>query len=260
MTELPFVVRVHDQQLSEDIIQILLHTSAELTYRRCLDLPYAGGQVLKEYAERIAASLREIRPEFLERVSRAVCEAFLAERDVFLLVPEGAPISFSAEHIAHNLNWDAVYQVPRPPRRRLHATPTSCDYTGVGNDRTAAGVVSRQQLDRARPGDVLILFARSLAADEVRITAEHARSAGVSLYAVTGDRADHEDADTLGFDCDDPEVLADCGQSFGHMLGRIVRLRLLRAIDPEGDVGDPADYLIGNDLAQRRLIDEVCGV
>jgi D-sedoheptulose 7-phosphate isomerase len=261
LTGLPFVVRIHDQQLSEDVIQILMHTAAELTYRRCVGTPDTSGQVVKQYMERIAAGFERIHPDFMERVSRSVCEAFLDGRDVYLLAPEGPPLSLSAEHIAHNLNWDAVYQVPHPPRRRLNATPTTCDYTGIGNDRLAAGVVSRQQLHKARSGDVLILFARDPSADIVRITLDYSKSVGMSVYLVTGGYSPcHTAPDTLAFGSDDPEVLADCGQSFGHMLGRVVRMRLLQAVDPADEIADPAAFLIGSDLAQRRLINATCGV
>src|SRR5919204_4725390 len=123
-TDVPFVVRVPDQQIAEDIIQAILHVAVDLAYDRCLGTVGSVREAVSRYCLCLEASLDRIEPAWIERVSGSVCEAFLARRTVFLLAPEGAPLSVSAEHTAHNFNWDAVYQIPTPPRRRLCSTPT----------------------------------------------------------------------------------------------------------------------------------------
>ncbi len=86
VTDLPFVVRVHDQQISEDIVQVLLHAAVEQTHRRTTGA--AGpGPVVRGYASRLAATLERLEPAFLERLSRDVCSAFLAGQAVYLLAP-----------------------------------------------------------------------------------------------------------------------------------------------------------------------------
>jgi len=261
ITDVPFVVRVHDQQISEDIVQVLLHAAAEATYRRFVGA--AGSRsALPRYASRVAASLERLRPAFLERVGHSVCRAFLAGGAVYMLAPEGAPLSVSAEHTAHNLNWDAVFEVPHPPCRRLHSTPTHCDYSGIGNDRLAPGIVSCQQLDAARPGDVLVLYARDLASAPAQQVLASARSAGVTTFVVAGrsGRAETAGADVMVVGSDDPDVLADSSQIAGHILGRLVRMRLRQAVEPGCVIEDLTAYLVGGDLAQRRLIDVVPGL
>jgi D-sedoheptulose 7-phosphate isomerase len=264
VTDMPFVVRIHDQQISEDIVQVLLHVAADRTYRTCLggDGDGPGGHAVRRYAARLEASLDQIQPAFLERVSGSVCGAFLAGRAVYLLAPEGAPLSVSAEHIAHNLNWDAVFQVPNPPRRRLHSTPTHCDYSGIGNDRTAPGIVSCQQLAMADPGDVLVVYAQDPASEAVEQAIRMARSAGMTIHCMAGTAGEPAwpGLDAMVFDSDDPDVLADVTQMSGHMLGRVIRMRLLQAVQPGHAIPDMAAYLIGRDLAQRRLIDVQAGL
>ena len=57
-----------------------------------------------------------------------------------------------------------------------------------------------------------------------------------------------------------PGVLADVGQMCGHMLGRVIHMRLAQAIDPDSLAGGHEAYLIDNDLAQRRLLDVLAGL
>src|SRR5262249_8049854 len=158
-------------------------------------------------------ALDRLQPAFMERVSGAVCRAFLAGRAVYLIAPEGAPLSVSAEHVAHNFNWDAVFQVPNPPRRRIYSTPTQCDYSGIGNDRTRPGIVSCQQLAMAEPGDVLLLYVQDLSSDAVDHAIAMARSAGAQIYAIAGRPGGAgrgmRDVDAMFLNSGDPDVLAD---------------------------------------------------
>lgn len=259
-TDLPIVVRVHDQQISEDIMQALLHVIVEHAHRRYRGEAVTFEDSLERYATRLGASLRRIRPATIECISGSICRAFVAGHAVFVLAPEGGALSVSAEHIAHNLNWDAVFQVQNPPRRRLYSTPTSCDYSGIANDRLMPGVASCQQLDLAEPGDVLVLFAYDVEAAAVQHALGKARAAGMTVHVLAGRGGAAEPDDTLVFETTDAAVLGDCSQVVGHLLGRTVRLRLKQAMEPDTDLGDLTTYLIKGDLAQRRLIKVVHGV
>jgi phosphoheptose isomerase len=262
LTDVPFVVRVHDQQISEDIVQSLLHVAVDQAHRRCCGLAGSNAEAVERYGARLERAFDRVLPAFLERVSTDVCRAFLSGHAVYVVAPEGAPLSLCAEHIAHNFNWDAVFQVPNPPRRRLFSTPTSCDYSGIGNDRTRPGIVSCQQLAMAEPGDVVIVYARDLACPAVEHAIAAARRAGTSVQAVAGraGRTGLPDLDAMVLESDDEDVLADLSQMTGHMLGRVIRMRLMQTIDPDHQIRDMAAYLIGEDLAQRRLIDVVPGL
>ena len=257
LTDVPFVVRVPDQQIAEDIIQAILRVAVDLAYERCVGTVGSARDAVSRYSLCLEASLDRLEPAWFERVSAGVCEAFFAGRTVFLLAPEGAPLSVSAEHTAHNFNWDAVYQISNPPRRRICSTPTSCDYTGIGNDRVTPAIVSCQQLAAAEPGDVLLLFTEDLSSEVVQRVVAAAQSVPMTVYALTGrdgpSRSRHVDVASL--ESDVPGVLADVGQMCGHMLGRVIHMRLAQAVDPGCVIDNGETYLIDNDLAQRRLLD-----
>lgn len=262
LTDLPVVIPVHDQQMSEDVIQALLRVVVECAGRRRGE---AGGGLATRrdaYAARLAASFDRLQAHapVLDRLSRDVCAAFIRERSVYLLAPDGGPLSISAEHTAHNFNWDAVFEVRRPPSRRIHSTPTTCDYSGIGNDRLVPGIVSCQQLAAARAGDVLLLYAREPEAEAARNTLTAARAAGMTVYQLTGGdcgpAAAEPDAIRLG--STDPGLLGDAGQVTGHVLGRVIRLRLKQRLDGDAmAISEPVGYLVEGDLAQRRLIDVI---
>jgi len=262
-TDVAFVVRVPDQQIAEDVIQALLRVAVELAYERCVGTARGTARTaVAGYASLLEASLDRLDPAWIERVSASVCTAFFGGRTVFLLAPEGAPLSVSAEHTAHNFNWDAVYEIPSPPPRHIRSTPTCCDYTGIGNDRLTPGIVTWQQLASAGPGDVLILFAENLASEIVQRVVAVAEAAGMTIFALTGrdgpERSRAVDAVSLGSDV--PGVLADVGQMCGHMLGRVIHMRLAQAIDPSSVIDNGETYLVDNDLAQRRLLDVLVGL
>ena len=261
-TDLPFVVRVPDQQIAEDIIQAILHVAVDLAYERCVGTAGSTREAVAGYCLSLAASLDRIEPTWIERVSAGVCEAFLTRRTVFLLAPEGAPLSVSAEHTAHNFNWDAVYQIANPPLRRICSTPTCCDYTGIGNDRLARGIVAMQQISAAMPGDVLLLFARNMASEIVERVVAAAESVPMTIFALAGrDGVGRSPrVDLVSLDSDLPGVLGDVGQMCGHMLGRVIHMRLAHAIDPTSVSDGGETYLIDHDLAQRRLLDVVAGL
>jgi D-sedoheptulose 7-phosphate isomerase len=259
-TDVPFVVRVPDQQIAEDVIQALLRVAVDLAYERCAGEAGSAQDAVSGYSELLDASLDRIDPTWIERVSAAVCTAFFAGRTVFLLAPEGAPLSVSAEHTAHNFNWDAVYKIPNPPPRHIRSTPTSCDYTGIGNDRLTPGIVTWQQLDCAVPGDVLILFAQDLESEIVERVAAVAEDAGVTIFALTGRGESSSAVDAMSLESDVPGVLGDVGQTCGHMLGRVIHMQLAEAIDPGSVADNPETYLIDHDLAQRRLLDVLAGL
>ena len=68
------------------------------------------------------------------------------------------------------------------------------------------------------------------------------------------------EVDAMSLESDVPGVLADVGQMCGHMLGRVIHMRLAQAIDPASLADGHEAYLIDNDLAQRRLLDVLAGL
>jgi hypothetical protein len=89
-----------------------------------------------------------------------------------------------------------------------------------------------------------------------------AEAAGMSIYALTGrDGSEGSSAvDAVSLESDVPGVLADVGQMCGHMLGRVIHMRLAQEVDPASMIDNRQTYLVDNDLAQRRLLDVLAGL
>lgn len=263
ITDIAIVIDIHDQQMSEDIIQQTLHIVARCTRDRVTGCKDSATMHKRAYVAALARGLDLLSGSFLNALSDSVTEAFLDERHVFVLAPEGDGLSISAEHIAHNLNWDAVFEIADPPRRNISSTPTSCDFSGIGNDRLMPGVVSCQQLDKARPDDVLVLNARDSAAETVRNTLRHAKETGMIVYLLAGHDSGQgaPDCPHVILGTDSSSIVADLVQMTGHILGRLVHMKLKQRLQQSQDIGpDSLSYLVECDLAQRRLLHAVHGV
>jgi hypothetical protein len=82
----------------------------------------------------------------------------------------------------------------------------------------------------------------------------------VTIFALTGRGESSSAVDAMSLESDVPGVLGDVGQTCGHMLGRVIHMRLAEAIDPGSVADNPEAYLIDHDLAQRRLLDVLAGL
>jgi D-sedoheptulose 7-phosphate isomerase len=250
IVDLSHLVQDTDQQLSEDVIQGILHTIAERVRNKVYGVRNNEKYETLRDIQRIQG-LCALEPSFLDELSAKVVDAYYKGKTVYLLGPEGDGMSISAEHTAHNLNWDAVYQVKNPPKRKIVSTATSCDYSGIGNDRLNKGIVTAQQMVNANKDDILITFAHDIESCAVQDTLAKANEAGIQRYTIFG-TGDSNESDTCKLWTVNPFYSADVMQVFGHMLGRIVRAKI--QLRNGVDIGDPAEYLINNDLAQRRLL------
>ncbi|MDP7179991.1 MAG: SIS domain-containing protein [Candidatus Woesearchaeota archaeon] len=251
------IVTLPDQQMGEDAMQVLLHLAMECSTYKIT----TGGEGFEEfkadYLSQLQSGLDKVSPAYLLGLSESVTHAFLAGKGVYVLSPEGDGASISAEHTAHNLNWDAVYEIENAPKRFVYSTPTMSDYGGTANDRVMKGFASVQQLEKASEGDLLILFAHNLGSSSVQNTLAKAKEQGMEIYVIAGtipDDLDCADVEYVSLGTDDPYVTADLTQMLGHMTGRVTNL-LLRKELGQYDDGDEFDYLVKTDLAQRRLRD-----
>ena len=257
VTDFPLIAPIHDQQICEDAIQQQLHMLAWAIHD---ELTGSEKDVREDFLSDLACGLSHICGDVIEEVADAVSDAYLDKRQVFLLAPEGGGFSISGEHVAHNLNWDAVFEVKNPPPRRIRSTPTPCDFSGIGNDRLMPGIVSCQQLNMAHEGDVLILYCHDADSPAVRNTMALARETGMTIYVVTGKGELSVDG-LMCFQTCFPEVTADLHQVVGHIIGRTVRLNLKIKLNQTKSIGsDVLKYLVEGDLAQRRLLNVVSGV
>lgn len=235
--------KVHDQQIGEDVIQALFEALLPLSIAPSVRISQVAS-VLRAAAADLETELYQFRPGLYQLAAARVVDAFKAGHQVFVLGPEGGGLGLVAEHTAHNLNWDAVYQVEQPPRRLIHSSPTVSDFSGIGNDRQLAVAPYLQFLHRANPGDVLLLFVsrpRSQAASHITVAAA---KAGLAVAVVSVAKR---------------PLAAAVAQMFGHSLCRLVRYRLKIDCD-RTDIGEPFEFLKTNDMAQRRLLATTAGV
>ncbi|MBV8856586.1 MAG: SIS domain-containing protein [Acidobacteria bacterium] len=249
-----FSAPFEDQQISEDIIQSLAHL---------LERPAPEGRrgdwaaSVAAHAEGLARALRAIPADFISAAAAAAVKAFRRGRFVLVSGFDDPALSACAEHTAHNLYWDSVYQVESPPRRLIRSSPTACDFSGISNDRhgrylshlTGAGDVG---------GDgVALFYSMSLDSPALLEVVGRLHAEGVpALVVAAGEGRAREYANvkacTTGLR--EPQAQAGVAQVFGHILGRLIRLMLLGR--GEGSDSAAARFLIEHDLAQRRLLNE----
>jgi D-sedoheptulose 7-phosphate isomerase len=257
--DLPIAVDVDDQQIGEDIVQSLLQITAWYTAILLREDKSELTQLQRQYLNLLNTGYDQLDAELLTTIGTTISDAYLHGRRVYVLAPEGGGVSLSAEHVAHNLNWDAVYEIRTPPSRYLTSTPSGCDFSGIGNDRFLDGVVSCQQLSVAAPGDVLIIFAVDTREPAVQQTIAYAHTRRMCSFCLAGNNAQPKE-DQITFNVSNHSVVADLCQTAGHMLGRVVRLSLKMHEDGVAPHDDLLAYLVNDDLAQRRLLHVVDGI
>ncbi len=257
--DLAVAVDIDDQQIGEDVVQSLLQITAWHAAAHLRGNATGFEQLKQQYLDLLNTGYDQLDAELLTTIGTTISDAYLHGRRVYVLAPEGGSVSLSAEHVAHNLNWDAVYEVQTPPSRYLTSTPSGCDFSGIGNDRFLEGVVSCQQLSVAAPLDVLVVFAVNSHEPAVQQTIAYARKQRMRIFCLAGRHSPHAE-DQITFNIDHHSVVADLCQTAGHMLGRIVRLTLKMHEDGVAPHDDLLAYLVNDDLAQRRLLHVVDGV
>ncbi len=253
-TDLAITVPIDDQQIVEDAIQPLLRLIAEAAATLAQRKPLNINRSLKTCVRQISKCLCIVGGSFVLSLARAVCETFSGYRGVYILAPEGGRLSLSAEHTAHNFNWDAVYQIKCPPQRRIYTTATSCDFSGISNDRLVPGIVPVQQLDKARAGDLLLLFAHNPQTPSVMNVLHKAKRQKMEIFLVSG-KTCSKIPGVKGISLGSPSATAtpDLIQMLGHVTARVVRLCLKQKLGEEIK-GHIATVLIEQDMAQRRLL------
>lgn len=246
-----YVTGIHDQQVSEDIFQGVLYLVGRLIgAQRSAKGNFSAYK--KTLLSALQSALDEVTSNRLLEVSNALVGAYMQDASVYVLAPEGGALSIAAEHVAHNLNWDVVFKVHKPPRRVIYSTPTHCDLSGIANDRLMPGIVYVQQLEKARSGDVLLLFVHDKTTEAVKNVYRFAKEHGVRVF-VFGSLAGKSGAVRDGL-----MTTANVLQVIGHLLGRITHMQLKLALGEDKGVilTNQAEYLIKRYLAQRELIEE----
>jgi D-sedoheptulose 7-phosphate isomerase len=228
-------VPIHDQQIVEDVMLSFLYLTPQIA------LKGDASEAKKVHLTDLVAGLEKMNIQALLEIAEKVVRAYINSKAVFVLAPQGGEMAVSAEHTAHNLNWDAVYGIENPPPRIIYSTPALSNYSGIANDRRMPGIVSAQELEKAKNGDVLVLYTvakNDELPESVKNTLAEAEKRGMSINVISFDAT---------------SIAANLFQTVGHNLGRLVRA-LLKIHLGECAESDIESVLIGEDMAQRRLL------
>jgi D-sedoheptulose 7-phosphate isomerase len=249
-------VPLEDQQISEDIIQSL---ACFLEYP-CPNNALDWKESVAAQAGEIVRALRRIPTVLINSVADEILKAFYHREFVWLFGFDHPVLSVCAEHAAHNLYWDGVYQIDDPPPRFVRSSPTACDFSGISNDRRRGMLTYLSGINEGAQTGAAILYSMTSSRSSLqeileKLNASRTRSFLLSAEIDLGRRYDCIDVYATGLR--EPQTQAVLLQMFGHMLGRVVRLKLAVRQGWLGKrkITDPTHFLINLDLAQRRLLD-----
>jgi D-sedoheptulose 7-phosphate isomerase len=250
-----FCVTVEDQQISEDIIQSVTYfinqpiTSIEQTQ---------WSEFVCSQAEKLRCVIQQIPASFIAGMAQAVVDAFCCDKFVWVLGFDHPSLSVCAEHTAHNFNWDAVYLVDDPPKRLISSSPTACNFSGISNDRRREVISNLAGVSKAEQRGVALLYSLNLGNHTLDglLTKLVDSDVPVFLLSAEGQLAQsHRGVAVHNTALQEPQIQAGISQIVGHMLGRVIRMKLMERQKSGNGISDQSRFLIDFDMAQRRLLD-----
>lgn len=249
-----FCVTVEDQQISEDIIQ-------SVTY--FIDQPTSISEAqwrefVSSQAEKLRCAIQQIPASFIGGMAQAVVDAFCRDKFVWVLGFDHPSLSVCAEHTAHNFNWDAVYLVDDPPQRLISSSPTACNFSGISNDRRKEVISNLAGVSKTEQKGVGLFYSLNLGNRVLDglLTQLNRNDVPVFLLSAEGQLAQsHCGVAVHKTALQEPQIQAGISQIVGHMLGRVIRMKLMERQKSGNTISDHSRFLIDYDMAQRRLLD-----
>ena len=253
LTDFSVNSQILDQQPAEDSNQIILHLMVLLLKLKFQKKKSLFKKEKARYLGSVSKSLEKIDSEFIAQLSKSIVKRYLENRKVFVYAPEGGAISITSDHIAHNLQWDAILNVANPPTIQLNSSLLSTQYSGISNDRRGHFAHGLQIRVSANPGDLLLLFASEPNSKSVKHTILEALEKGLEVFLITSSKQKNrfKKVKELNLGATKGFVFSDVAQIIGHILGRLVRLELMISLNQSPH--NIARYLIENDLAQLMI-------
>jgi phosphoheptose isomerase len=248
-----FPVGIRDQQLGEDIIQYLCSLVGVGR------IPPAA--MANEFS-RQGARISNLSGEFVLRIAESVQRSFVNRERVRILGLGHPAMAACAEHTAHNLNWDAFYQVKSEPDVTIISSPSACDYSGISNDRRREYFRHFSKIYGSGDRSTTLIFAGAGSDSRIKELGIGVGGTLMETFVLCGSSPpqglpkENIHCSHLG----DPFDHASLAQCTGHIVGRTLRLKLRQAQETTGlttPSGGPIhEYLTECDLAQRRLLNE----
>jgi phosphoheptose isomerase len=251
-----FSVPLVDQQISEDIIQSLAYVIED---EESHPDRQSWESLVNSYTATLRRTIKEIPTSFISEAGSHVADTFFNGKFTWVLGLDHPTLSVCAEHVAHNLYWDGIYEVTNPPQRLVFSSPTACDFSGISNDRRRGIVEILTGVSEFESQGVALLSSMTTEHPDLLSLLDRLRQARIPAFLLSGE-GQMEQRDLLmphTTGLKKPQLQALVAQTLGHMLGRLIRMRLIESngADRDCDLSDPAKFLVDFDLAQRRLLD-----
>jgi D-sedoheptulose 7-phosphate isomerase len=144
-----------DQQVAEDAIHAVLGVLVSEASRMLDCRPRRPGFIPQLVSATVGRA-----GGWIDQTSSSVARTVARGSTIFVVAPEGGATAVASEHVAHNLLWDMVRDLPyecdlRPPDVR--AGPSVADFTGIANDRSMEEAVGAS-IQHVRRGDIALVF------------------------------------------------------------------------------------------------------
>ncbi|MFH1785312.1 MAG: SIS domain-containing protein [Candidatus Micrarchaeota archaeon] len=194
------------------------------------------------YLEKLVDGVvRIIEPELLLKIVEDIVSAFKQRAIVRVDATDGLLVA-PAEHMAHNLVWDARDETREIWSNLVLSGLLPCHMTGVGNDGGCGFNQAIEVQDNGRKGDVEIVLATTLEEIKTKSLVKAAHERNMALH-------------TICFGSDEL-VAPGLAQITAHLTGRLTNTRILVE---QGilDQSKANDWIRKHDLALLRKKDQI---
>ena len=246
-----FPVGIKDQQIGEDIIQYLA------TF---VGAGRGSENAIGSAFSRHAAHITGLSAEFVLRIAESVYRSFVDRQRVRVLGLGHPAMAACAEHTAHNFNWDAFYEVDSNPDVTIISSPSACDYSGISNDRRQQYLRHFYKIYGDGDRSTTVIFAAAGSESLIQELGVGAPDSVMEAFVLGADSPPQGLPETNVY-CShlvDPFDHASLAQCTGHIVGRILRLKMQQGQKGPESTSTPGDsvheYLTAGDLAQRRWL------
>jgi D-sedoheptulose 7-phosphate isomerase len=251
-----FSAETEDQQIGEDIIQSITHIIDIMTKKR---LSKISSNEILNISNKIEKSIRNLPADFVLDISNKVLEGLKENKTIYILGADHPTLSICAEHTAHNLFWDGIYQVNLPPQRRIQSSLNACDLSGISNDRSKRIFNNLYGIEELSGNNIFLIFSMGENNPSLRAMLESLFRKRISVFLVEG--SGQKTLNVTSFknhptNLVSPYLQASLSQALGHILGRVIRMRLIKHQESFSSkvTKSPSQFLTKYDLAQRRLL------
>jgi D-sedoheptulose 7-phosphate isomerase len=263
--DISVLVPTEDQQIGEDCLLVLVKILA----RTCGPVRISGSAEsaisalrdnVRGIAQQLNTFLQRLDTDWLLAAAREIAAKYHSGGRVFIFAPLGGGQLITAQHLAHNLKWDALYGangIQSCSGILLSDFSDRIHYTGVCNDRSGDLLIPRQIYAEANAGDTVLILGGRIRDRYMKDAIAAAATAKTRCYAVSLGKvpAKNNNLYCLGnLNLLKNDLAFDCAlQIICHMLGRVVRVLLcLNRTTASNSREDRIRHLLEEELAELK--------